>query len=433
VTGEPLSWNRVPRVAPSRVIAVAARLDAFPELAAGESVIAHGAGRSYGDVCLNPGGVVLRTRQLDHFIAFDRAAGRIECEGGVLLRDLLAFLAPQGWFLPVTPGTRFVTVGGAVANDVHGKNHHHAGSFGHHVVGLELLRSDGERILCGPTLRPDWFQATVGGLGLTGLITRVELALAPVANAFMISQSWRFRSLNEFWTLNAEAERDFPYAAAWIDCLAPGGRGVLHAARHAPARDALPGWRERRRSFPIDPPISLINPLSLRAFNLAYYARPLPRGPTLVHHAPFLYPLDGLENWNRIYGQCGFLQYQCVLPPDAARAGVADMLALIARQGLGSFLAVLKTFGARPSLGMLSFPRPGATLALDFPNQGERTEKLLRELDAVTRAAGGAIYPAKDARMSGEMFRSGFPEWERFKTFVDPSFSSGFWRRTMGA
>jgi FAD/FMN-containing dehydrogenase len=429
VSVAPLSWNRVPRVTPSQVLDAVSRFAPFPSLPGNERLIAYGAGRSYGDVCLNPGGALLRTRRLDHFIAFDRAAGRITCEAGVLLGDLLAFLAPRGWFLPVTPGTRFVTVGGAVANDVHGKNHHDAGSFGHHVLQLELLRSDGERIVCGPDLRREWFQATVGGLGLTGLITWVELKLAPIANPFMIVEARRFRSLEEFWTVNAEAERDFPYAAAWIDGLAQFGRGVLLAARHAPPRDNLPSWRERTRGFPFDPPISLINPLSSRVFNALYYHRPRPRGPAVMHHIPYLYPLDGVKNWNRVYGQRGFLQYQCVLPPEAARAGIADMLKIIARDGSGSFLTVLKTFGARPSVGLLSFPRPGATLALDFPNQGERTENLLRELDAVTRAARGALYPAKDARMSGEMFRAGFPGLDRFAAYIDPKISSGFWRR----
>lgn len=427
----PLSWNRIPRSTPSRVLDIGSRFEAFPELRPQETCIAYGAGRSYGDVCLNDGGVLMRTRRLDHLIAFVRADGVISCEAGVTLRELLDFLTPQGWFLPVTPGTRFVTVGGAVANDVHGKNHHRAGSFGHHVVELELLRSDGERILCGPDHNRDWFRATIGGLGLTGLITRVDLRLVPMANAFMISQSQRFRSLDEFWDLNAQAERDWPYTAAWIDCLAKQGRGIQLSARHAPARDEIPAWGERRRNVPIELPISLINSLSLRAFNALYYRKRLPREAVLKHYASCLYPLDAIENWNRIYGRRGFFQYQCVLPPKGARQSVADLLSIIARDDSGSFLAVLKTFGETPSLGLLSFPRPGATLALDFPDRGARTLKLLRELDAVVRVAGGAIYPGKDARMSGEMFRSGFPNWERFSAFIDPRFSSGFWRRAM--
>ncbi|HEY1944475.1 MAG TPA: FAD-binding oxidoreductase [Roseiarcus sp.] len=423
------SWNRLPKANPAHIVEIADRFTARCDMGAGTRCIAYGSGRSYGDVCLNDGGTVLRTLRLDHFIAFDRATGRLKCEAGVQLAAILDLVVPMGWFLPVTPGTRFVTVGGAVANDVHGKNHHVAGSFGHHVTALELVRSNGERIVCGPDREPEWFAATVGGLGLTGLITWVELALIPISNPFMVTEALRFRSLDEFWAMNGEAERDWPYTVSWIDCTSKRGRGILHVGRHAPPQPELPVWRERRKSFPVDPPVSLINRLSLRAFNTLYYNRPLPRGRTLTHYVPYFYPLDAMENWNRIYGARGFFQYQCVLPRAAAVPGVAAMLEKIAQSGLGSFLAVLKTFGDRPSLGMLSFPRAGATLALDFANEGEATEKLFERLDAIVREAGGALYPGKDARMPPAMFRAGFPASEAFGSYVDPQFSSGFWRR----
>lgn len=424
------SWNRIPAVAHGRAAPISDRSAALPALAEGESVIAFGNGRSYGDVCLNPDQTVLLTRGLDRFIAFDRASGRLSCEAGVLLSEILQLVAPMGWFLPVTPGTRFVTVGGAIANDVHGKNHHVAGSFGHHVLRLELLRSDGSRLVCGPEENPEFFRATIGGLGLTGLVVSAELQLAPIANPFMITQSRRFRTLDEFWAMNEEAERDWPYAVSWIDCTASGGRGILFSGMHAPPQQTpLPNWRERRRSIPVDPPVSLINRLSLTAFNQAYYRQPLQRGKGLTHFAPYFYPLDAIGDWNRIYGKKGFYQYQCVLPRAAAPRGVGEMLAAIAAGGQGSFLAVLKTFGERPSLGMLSFPRPGATLALDFPDQGESTTKLFARLDAIVRECGGALYPAKDARMPGDMFRLSCPGLEKFSAFVDPKFSSGFWRR----
>ncbi len=424
------SWNRFPLVAHARAEAVTDRAAPLPALAADESRIAFGNGRSYGDVCLNPGGTLLHTRGLDRFIAFDRASGRLTCEAGVLLSEILELVAPRGWFLPVTPGTRYATVGGAIANDVHGKNHHDAGSFGHHVLALELVRSDGRRIVCGPDQNSEWFAATVGGLGLTGLIAWAELALTPIANAFMVTKASRFRSLDEFWTMNEQAEREWPYTVSWIDCTAKAGRGVLFAGMHAPSQaGSLPNWRERGLRVPLDPPISLINRASLLAFNAAYYHRPLPRGKTLTHYSPYFYPLNSIGEWNRIYGKKGFFQYQCVLPREAAADGVGKMLATISASGTGSFLAVLKTFGAKPSLGMLSFPRPGATLALDFPNHGARTEALFGELDAIVGACGGALYPAKDARMSSEMFRLSFPQWQAFSAFVDPKFSSGFWRR----
>ena len=423
------SWNRVPAVVHARAWALADRSAALPELADGETGLAYGNGRSYGDVCLNPDGDLFFTRGLDKFIAFDRATGALECEAGVMLSEILDLVAPMGWFPAVTPGTRFVTVGGAIANDVHGKNHHVAGSFGHHVASFELLRSDGSRLVCSPEENANMFAATIGGLGLTGVITTARLQLARIANPFMVVEARRFRSLDEVWDLNALAEREWPYTVSWIDCTAPRGRGLLLCGAHAPAQGPLPAFSERGLAVPLDPPISLINPLSLKAFNFAYFHKPTPRGKTLQHYAPYFYPLDAIREWNRIYGRKGFYQYQCVLPPAAARAGVAEMLAAISASGAGSFLAVLKTFGARPSLGMLSFPRPGATLALDFPNHGEATESLFARLDAIVSKAGGALYPAKDARMSPEMFAASFPRAEEFSRYVDPKFSSGFWRR----
>jgi len=426
------SWNRYPRLEHDRLLDIDARTEVIPALST--TCLAFGNGRSYGDVCLNARGALLRTRRLNRFIAFDRATGRLRCESGVLLKDILDLVVPQGWFLPVTPGTRFVTVGGAIANDVHGKNHHLQGSFGHHVRQLELLRSDGVRIVCSAQKSPEWFRATIGGLGLTGLIVWAELQLIPISNPFMVTESIKFRNLEEFWALNAEAESRWPYTVAWIDCAATGkrqGRGIFMLGRHAPPQADLPAWRTSNRRFPVDPPMSLVNGLSLRAFNWAYYHRPLPMGHLLNHYAPYFHPLDGIQEWNRMYGRKGFFQYQCVLPPAASREGIRDLLHIIAQRKEGSFLAVLKTFGNVSAPGMLSFPRPGTTLALDFPNRGERTLKLFIELDAVVRANGGALYPAKDARMPGELFRSGFPGWEDFSSFIDPNFSSSFWRRVM--
>ncbi|MEW4983463.1 MAG: FAD-binding oxidoreductase [Cycloclasticus sp.] len=424
------SWNRYPLVSHTNVLDAVHRHESLP-ITSGP-LLAFGSGRSYGDVCLNEGGVLLRTRRMDRFIAFDESTGVLVCESGVLLADILDLVVPQGWFLPVTPGTRFVTVGGAIANDVHGKNHHIQGNFGHHVRKFELLRSDGERKLCCPDKNIDWFRATIGGLGLTGLITWVELQLLPIINPFMITESKRFHSLDDFWELSAEAESQWPYTVAWIDCTATGkrqGRGILMLGQHAPAQADLPTWKERPRRFPVDPPFSLVNTLSVRAFNLLYYNKPIKKGLALTHYKPYFYPLDGMLEWNRMYGRKGFFQYQCVLPPEASQEGIRDLLNIIANSGSGSFLAVLKTFGSKISQGMLSFPRPGATLALDFPNQGKRTLRLLNELDAVVREAGGALYPAKDARMPSELFRSAYPLWEQFSTFIDPQFSSSFWRR----
>ena len=388
-----------------------------------------GNGRSYGDVCLNNDGTLLLTRGLDRFITFDPASGVLRAEAGVLLADILALIVPQGWFLPVTPGTQFVTLGGAIANDVHGKNHHVAGSFGCHVHAFELLRSDGNRLLCSPMQNLDWFQATVGGLGLTGLITWVEIQLQRIASPWILAEHRRFASLDEFLTLDAEYETRYPYIVSWIDCAAGLGRGIYMAGRHAPPGLMKAAPPERRTlTVPFMPPISLVNRPSVGVFNRLYYHLPRPaRG--LTPYQPFFYPLDNLREWNRLYGRPGFFQYQCVIPPHDAREALREILARIAASGQGSMLAVLKRFGDKTSGGLLSFPRPGVTLALDFPNRGAATLELLERLDDVTRQASGAVYPAKDARMSGDSFRRYFPQWAEFSRYIDPGFSSSFWRR----
>lgn len=427
------SWGRHPRVRQSLVALHDARV---PLPAVDGSLLPHGNGRSYGDSCLNPGGTVLHARGLDHFIAFDPATGVLRCEAGVLLAEILDVVVPQGWFLPVTPGTKFVTVGGAIANDVHGKNHGAAGSFGHHVRAFELLRSDGSRRTCRPDDGDGWFRATVGGLGLTGLVTWAELQLRRVQGPWMAGESVRFARLADYFELLAVAPDAHEYTVAWIDCLARGdrlGRGLLHRANHAPS---LPGESApaggRGLAMPFTPPLSLVNGLSLRAFNTVLYHRQ--RGERVSrrqHYDGYFYPLDGVRDWNRMYGPRGFLQYQCVVPPATAADAIAELLRAISAAGQGSFLAVLKPFGARAPAGLLSFPRAGTTLALDFPNAGPRLHALLDRLDAITADAGGAVYPAKDARWPGHRFRAAFPQWQDFLPYLDPRFSSGFWRRAM--
>ena len=428
------SWGRYPRVQQT-LLPVHDRAHPLPEFPG--TALPRGNGRSYGDSCLNPGGTLLHTRHLDRFIAFDPQCGTLCCEAGVTLAEIIDLVLPQGWFLPVTPGTRHVTVGGAIANDVHGKNHHRTGSFGHHVLRFELLRSDGSRRQCTPTgENPDWFSATVGGLGLTGLITWAELQLRRVPGPALEVENIRFDSLDEFFDLSAASASSHEYSVAWIDCLAKQhkrGRGHFTRADHA---NALPAERplapRKNLRMPLTPPVSLVNQLSLRPFNALYYWRqPARRKRSVGHLLPFFYPLDGITDWNRMYGPKGFLQYQCVLPPAQARDGIDALLAEIARSGQGSFLAVLKEFGTMPSRGMLSFPRPGTTLALDFPNAGPRLFNLLQRLDCIVDEAGGALYPAKDARMAATSFQHAYPRWLDFSNYLDPRLSSGFWRRVM--
>lgn len=428
-----LSWGRYPRTRQTMIRCH----DRHAVLPATERLLLpYGNGRSYGDSCLNDGGALLQARELNRFIAFDPQTGVLRCEAGVLLSEILELVVPQGWFLPVTPGTQFVTVGGAIANDVHGKNHHRAGTFGAQVRAFELLRSDGSRHRCSPSDNPDWFAATVGGLGLTGLIVWAEIQLRRIANSWIASETIRFSNLEEFFTVSAASDRDYEYTVAWLDCAsrdAALGRGLFMRGNHAPALCATrPHPPAGRPSVPFAPPFSLVNRSSLRVFNTFYYHRQraeMTRG--IAHYAPFFYPLDRVRAWNRIYGQRGFLQYQCAIPPAHGHAALREVLERIAHSGTGSFLAVLKIFGTMPAVGWLSFPRSGVTLALDFPNQGAATFKLLESLDVVVEAAGGAVYPAKDARMSGARFRRFFPQWQRFSAYIDPRFSSSFWRRVM--
>ncbi len=432
------SWGRFPKAPPAHAERLAWR-SALPErlrsaAAAGETMLAYGRGRSYGDACLNGGGTILDTAGLDRFLAFDPEAGILHAEAGVTLAEVLALVVPHGWFLPVTPGTKYVTLGGAVAHDVHGKNHHVAGTFGRFVTRIGLVRSTGEAL----DLTPDGehaalFRATVAGMGLTGLIASVEFRLLRIESDRIDQTTERFRSLDAFFGLSEAANARSPYVVAWLDTLRAEGRGVLMDGDHAPAgTDAgLPAPADASRprlTLPVDAPAWALQPLTVRAFNETYFrlARP---GRARIAYEPFFYPLDAVGSWNRGYGRRGFLQYQLVVPFGDDGAAVRDILARLARAGAGSFLAVLKTFGDVPSPGLMSFPRAGVTLALDLPNRGPASVDLLQACDAVVRDAGGAVYPAKDACMTPDSFRAFFPQWEAFSAFLDPAFSSSFWRR----
>jgi L-gulonolactone oxidase len=345
---------------------------------------------------------------------------------------LIELALPYGWFPPVLPGTRFVTLGGAIANDVHGKNHHRTGTFGRHVRRLGLLRTDGSVHDLGPGDAGGLFAATVGGLGLTGVIAWAELQLARVAGAWLDTEDIAFSGLDGFFTLAEASEASHAYTVAWIDCLATGkslGRGIFSRANPASDPDRAPP-RRRRLAAPADAPAGLLNPLTLRAFNTAYFhLKAAGAGGRKAHYDTFFFPLDAIGDWNRVYGRRGFFQHQCVLPEAAARPAVRELVSQIARVGQGSFLAVLKTFGAVASPGLLSFPMKGATLALDFPNRGDDTLKLLARLDDVVLEAGGRLYPAKDGRISAAMFQAGYPALGEFVRHLDPGLSSAFWRR----
>lgn len=432
------SWGRFPKITPQHVYSPHWLHQPLPSWDHGKTLLPFGLGRSYGDVCLNEGGILLNTRHLNRFIAFDVARGLLRCEAGVSLAEILAHCVPQGWFLPITPGTQFVTVGGAIANDVHGKNHHQAGSFGNHVLGFELLRSDGQRLLCSPTTESHYYNATIGGLGLTGLITWAELQLKPIAHRALQAETVKFAHLEEFFELSQHSDHYFEYTVAWIDCSAQGerlGRGLFFQGNHIQKADVPPQWRIPSRHYvmPVDLPGFVLNPWTVKTFNTLYYHQQKTKTVRkLIDYRPFFYPLDNILSWNRLYGKQGFLQYQLVIPAEDQRM-ITLILETIAASGLSSFLAVLKKFGTIASPGLLSFPRPGVTLALDFPIKGAQTFELLDYLDDIVSEVGGAVYPAKDARLSPRHFQSFYPQWEQFAQYIDPQFSSSFWRRVTRA
>jgi FAD/FMN-containing dehydrogenase len=426
-------WGHAPPGGPATVVPVVWR-SAPPALGdVAGSVLPFGYGRSYGDSCLNLGGALLDVAPLNRFIAFDEQRGVLQCEAGVTLAEILAVVVPRGWFLPVVPGTQQVSVGGAIANDIHGKNHHRAGTFGGHVVRFELLRSSGERLLCSPSDHAELFRATIGGLGLTGLILWAEIQLKRIPGPAIALERIRFDGLDDFFRLSA-ADPDYEYSVAWIDCLrkrGPLGRGVFmrgdHAADSASAAPSAPRpGGAPAVALPFELPMPMLSRLAMRAFNALYYWGQLRQSVCkTVHYEPFFFPLDAIGNWNRLYGPPGLVQYQCVVPEGIT----GTILEQVRHSRERCYLAVLKKFGTIRSPGLLSFPRPGVTLALDFAFQGETTLDLLERLDGIVAEAGGAVYPAKDARMSGESFRSFYPQWEALAEHVDPKFSSSFWRR----
>ncbi len=428
-----MSWGRL-TAAEHNVRELADRFSVAKDLQQSGKGIAHGMGRSYGDVCLNADGIVWKTTRMDHFIAFDPDTGVLHCESGVVLAEILRYFLPRGWSLPVTPGTQLVTVGGAIANDIHGKNHHRLGSFGNHVSWLKMVRTNGEAMECGPKLQSEWFAATIGGLGLTGVITEAKIQLRRISGPWLNTETIAYSNLKEFFELADQSESNWEYTVSWVDCLAhQEPRGIFMRANHTDA-DPGPEPTTKIKAMPFTPPLSLINGWTLRPFNTAYFhTKKWRSGKTIQHQEKFFYPLDSLQGWNKIYGPKGFYQYQSVVPRDVGYDATKAMLSEIKRAGEGSFLAVLKTFGNIPSLGMLSFPTAGVTLALDFRNAGQYTEKLFKRLDAILHEANGKIYMAKDARMPREMFESGYPRHADFLNYRDPGISSGMSRRLLGS
>jgi decaprenylphospho-beta-D-ribofuranose 2-oxidase len=400
-----------------------------------KSSIARGNGRSYGDASMNPDATI-DMRRLDRFISLDEATGTLVCEAGVLLSDIVAALVPRGWFPPVTPGTRMVTIGGMIASDVHGKNHHAAGSFCDHVDWFDLDLGDGRVERCSPSQNTDLFAATCGGMGLTGIIVRASFRMLKIETAYMRQRTVRAPDLEQALSV-FEQSHSSTYSVAWIDCMATGkslGRSAILLGEHAtrghldPGRRLVPFARAARKpkAIPVDFPNCALSGFNVRMFNHLYYAMQRP-GDAVVDLDPYFYPLDAIFAWNRIYGKQGFLQYQAVFPLATSEKGLRGLLEAISAAGAGSFLAVLKRMGPQ-SFGMLSFPMEGYTLALDFPATPDNFA-LLERLDAITADHGGRVYLTKDARVLPERFAAGYPRLDEFRTLrsqygLDHRFSS---------
>ncbi len=434
------SWGRYPKYK-ARVIRLHWQSD-FPSVLASsviagitDSALPVGLGRSYGDVGLLKDGTLLQTTGMDRLLAFDPQTGILTAESGISLKQILDFSVPRGFFLPVTPGTKYVTLGGAIANDIHGKNHEYAGSFGCHVPRFELVRSDGTRMICSRTENPDWYAATIGGMGLTGLIAWAQLRLRPIVSRAMDCDHIQFHGIDEWLALKqqyAAAE----YNVSWMDCTSTGknfARGIFMAGDHAKLPGELKPSPGPKLTFPMDEPGFALNRLSVAAFNALYFHKQMkPHVKASIDYEPYFYPLDKVQRWNRLYGKNGLVQFQYAIPWAHAKEGTIAILREIAKSGLASFLAVLKAFGDIPSLGMMSFPCPGIMFALDFPIK-DATFPLLQRLGDMTLEFGGRLYPAKDAAMTPHQFQTFYPEWQRFARFKDPRITSSFWERVMGA
>lgn len=397
-----------------------------------DEVCIFGNKRSYGDQAILSEGDQICSKQLDHFISFNPVSGIVKAQSGVLLSRILEITVPKGWFLPVTPGTKFITLGGAVANNVHGKNHHNAGSFGNFIKAIGLYRSDLGNLVLSQNENRDLYEATIGGSGLTGLITWVEFQLQKVNSEHLEVQNVRFSSLKEFFELSA-GSKDWEYTVAWVDCISTNsslGRGVFSRANFCKSK-----FLEMDKN--VQPKITIskhfpsffLNKYFIKLFNGMYYYKPSSQSLKKVHYDSFFYPLDKIASWNNLYGANGFYQFQCIIPYESAMSVMHKLLEKIADSKQGSLLAVLKVHADETSPGLNNFCMNGCSLALDFKNTGNKTFELLKSLECMVLDAGGRIYLAKDSTMSSENFKKMYPNWKILKDLKDPKLTSAQWKR----
>lgn len=389
-------------------------------------MLASGQGRSYGDSCLNNAGHLIVMTRLNRAISFNETAGTFSAEAGITIGDILKIVLPRGYSLPVVPGTSHCTLGGAIANDVHGKDSAGRGCFGNWVRSIVLLRSTGERMMIDQN--HPLFRATIGGLGLTGIIVSAEIKLVPIASSTMEVQRFRFRDLAEMWDLWRNPALAEGATVAWLDLVARKGAGVITTGSQAADKTAISEWRKPRRIPPIGFP--LVNPATSFALNALQHVR-LNAGASnsLESYFQFHFPLDQLEQWNRLYGKSGVRQYQCVIPEAAAVTSFRDMVSCVLQARVLCPLAVIKRFGNTEPVGLMSFARSGYSLAMDFAANDRSLSEITSRFDSIVSAASGRIYPAKDSRMPTELFKTSYPMWEKFRASVDCAFMSDFWRR----
>jgi decaprenylphospho-beta-D-ribofuranose 2-oxidase len=401
-----------------------------------DTYISRGLGRSYGDTALNnQSGVILNLKQ-NRFLGFDPETCILECEAGVSLEEIIEFFLPKGYFLPVTPGTKYVTLAGAIANDVHGKNHHRDGCISEHIVEFKLYIASGEILTCSRNENNELFWATVGGIGLTGVIVSIKIKLIKVKSSQIEVDYKKARNIEEAFELFETTDQDYQYSVAWIDCVSKGknlGRSVLMLGNHSTNDEKLEVTKKRKINMAVDLPSFALNHVTVKSFNELYYQSYRDNSKKLVDYDSFFYPLDSILNWNRMYGKRGFIQYQFVLPPETSKKGLRHILEKLSNSKRSSFLAVLKSF-KQSNNGLLSFPTKGYTLALDIPIKNESLFSFVKELDQLVLSYGGRIYLAKDAEMDSKVFEQMYPTLDKFKKIkkeVDPTniFSSSMSRR----
>jgi len=411
ITKKISGWGRYP-IIQAEISELETKSDIREYLHFSENTIPFGLGRSYGDSALNEH--VFSTKRLNNFLEFDENSGILTCESGVSLAEIIEVFLPRGWFLKVTPGTKYVTVGGAIASDVHGKNHHKEGCFSESVISFNLMLPNGEVVHCNREQNRELFLTTCGGMGLTGIILKATIQLKQVQSAYINQRIYRANNLKEIFAL-FEENKEVTYSVAWIDCLAKGnrlGRSVLMLGEHTQDEDFKP-TKPPKLGIPITLPEIFLNKYSVKLFNNLYYNKArFTKSESMVHLDKFFYPLDSINNWNRMYGKSGFTQYQFVLPKETSYDGLSEILQVIAEHEEGSFLAVLKLFGDENS-NYLSFPMEGYTLALDF-KMHDNLESLFAVLDDIVLEAGGRFYLTKDVRITEKKFKSGYPQLEQF-------------------